>query len=70
MPHGFLIVQVFADNEAQPLNGARIHITGENTDINETTDISGKTREIPLNAPSREFSLTPQSNVQPYSEYN
>ena len=32
----------FADNEAQPLNGARIHITGENTDINETTDISGK----------------------------
>ncbi len=70
MPHGFLIIQVYADNEAQPVEGAKIKITGPDTNLNETTDESGKTREIPLNAPSKEFSLSPQSDVKPYSEYN
>lgn len=70
MPIGFLIVQVYADNKALPIAGANIEITGSETNLTETTDGSGKTREIPLSAPSKDFSLDPQSDVKPYSEYN
>lgn len=69
MPTGFLIINVYADNEALPIEGANIEITGNETNIIETTDSFGKTKEIPLNAPSKEYSLNPQSEVKPYSEY-
>lgn len=70
MPTGFLIIEVYADNEALPIEGANIEITGSETSLTETTDSSGRTKKIALNAPSKEFSLQPQSDVKPYSEYN
>ena len=70
MPTGILIINVYADNEALPIEGAIIEITGSETKLTETTDVSGKTREISLNAPSKEYSLNPQSDVKPYSEYS
>ncbi len=70
MQNGRLIVQVFIDNIASPINNALVNIKGENTDINLTTDISGKTKVIELSVPSIEYSLIPQEEVLPYSTYN
>ena len=38
MPTGFLIIEVYADNEALPIEGANIEITGSETSLTETTD--------------------------------
>ncbi len=70
MQNGRLIIRVFIDNVASPINGANVRIQGNNTDVSLTTDISGTTPVIDLEAPSIEYSLTPQDSVRPYSTYN
>lgn len=70
MAIGRLIVSVFVDNVAQPVEGANVNISGPNTDINFTTDESGKTEVIELEAPDTQYSLEPQNTVQPFSTYN
>lgn len=70
MAIGRLTVTVFVDNIAQPLPGASVVISGENTDIHLTTDTSGKTEAVDLPAPNIEYSLEPQNTVQPFSTYD
>ena len=66
MAIGHLVVNVFVDNVAQPLMGARVNISGNNTNINVVTDESGRTEAIALEAPNIEYSLEPQTIVQPW----
>lgn len=70
MAIGHLVVNVFVDNVAQPLMGARVNISGNNTNINVVTDESGRTEAIALEAPNIEYSLEPQTIVQPWETYN
>lgn len=70
MAIGRLIVSVFVDNVAQPVEGALVNISGENMDLNFITDESGKTEIIELEAPDIEYSLEPQNTVHPFSTYN
>ena len=69
MAVGYLIVNVYVDNIAQPLQGANVQVEGENTNINVLTNISGKTNQIELSAPNVEYSLEPQTDIKPFSEY-
>ena len=50
MSTGYLIIEVYSETEANPISNARIQILGENTDQTVTTDSSGKTQRISLNA--------------------
>jgi len=67
---GYLIINVYADNIAQPVNEAEIEIRGNSTNIKIKTDNFGKSEKIALDAPNKEYSLTPQTQVKPYSEYS
>lgn len=70
MAIGHLVVNVFVDNVAQPLMGAKVNISGNNTNINVVTDESGRTEAIALEVPDIEYSLEPQTIVQPWETYN
>lgn len=70
MSSGFLIIEVYLDNEANPVDGATVLILGEDTNLTVKTDNSGKTEKITLDAPNVEFSLEPQHNVRPYATYS
>ncbi|MFV0395666.1 MAG: peptidoglycan-binding protein [Coprobacillaceae bacterium] len=69
MAIGNIIINVFADNIAQPVIDADIEITGKNMYRKVKTNTLGKTSKIPLDAPDVEYSLTPQKEVKPYAEY-
>lgn len=69
MAIGHLVVSVFVDNIAQPINKATVNIIGENFNISTLTNISGKTNEIELFAPDEIYSMTPQEDIKPFSEY-
>jgi len=74
--HGGLQVRVADTNIALPIDHATVEVFGVDKDGKETlvdvltTDSSGLTQTIQLNAPPIEFSLQPQSEVRPYSTYN
>lgn len=70
MATGKLIVNVYVDNIAQPLKGANVNISSYNTNIDLMTNESGQTELIELDAPSIDYSLEPQNQVQPFSTYN
>lgn len=70
MEKGYLIVNVYADNIANPIDNATVVVTGYNYEKSFTTDISGKTETIELEAPLKIYSLTPQTEVRPYSVYS
>ncbi len=61
----------FADGKAIPDVKVSISYTGEPDRVIEelTTNVSGKTGNVELSAPSLEYSMEPSAN-QPYSEYN
>ncbi len=68
---GRLVVQVTTAGRALPVQGARVVISntdGEVIDV-QTTDNSGRTSGVELNAPSFVYSQTP-GNIRPYSGYN
>ncbi len=71
---GYIRVSVYDETEGRPLDNARVSIstTGETEEIIEqvNTDASGNTEEVDLGAPNIEYSLEPDSEVRPYSEYN
>ncbi len=69
MDKGFLIVSVYKDSIAEPISGANVIVRAENYEQSFTTDSSGKTNIIELNAPLKIYSLTPQDEVRPYSIY-
>lgn len=70
---GSLRISVVTSSGFSPINGAKIQIanSGEpNIILSETTtDISGNTEAVPLEAPPLQYSMEPTDN-QPYSEYN
>lgn len=57
-----------------PINNATVSISysgvSDNTIEELTTDSSGLTETVELPAPNEEYSLNPESEVKPYSEYN
>lgn len=65
---GFLIVNVYVDNIAQPVNRAKVEIIDQN--ITAYTNIDGATNPIELEAPAEKYSQTPQTEIKPYSTYN
>jgi len=70
MGKGYLVVNVSADNVAQPVGCADVHVIGDGVDIHIETDISGNTTTLELDCPDKELSLTPQRTVLPYAEYD
>ena len=70
---GLLQVNVVSVRNQFPINGATVRISAENLPDNTleqlTTDSSGQTPQIPLEAPPVEYSLSP-GDEKPYSDYN
>lgn len=70
---GQLQVNVATDLGFFPVEDANITLTytGDPTNTLEelTTDISGQTETVELNAPPLEYSMEPAQNSQPYSQY-
>lgn len=69
MARGYLVINVYADNIAQPIENAKVEITGENTNLELYTDESGQTERVELTAPDLSYSESEQSEVRPYSVY-
>lgn len=69
MAKGYLIVRVYADTISQPVAGATVTVKGDNYENVFITDDNGHTIPIELNAPDRQYSLIPQKDVKPYSQY-
>lgn len=67
---GKLIVKVYADTIAQPVEGAIVEITGNGVNQKLRTNALGETEEISLPAPNIDYSLNPNSTEKPYSNYN
>ena len=70
MAIGKLIINVYADNEAQPVTAALVTIKGDNYQKEVQTDQSGKAYIDNLKAPEAIYSKTPQTEVKPYSLYD
>lgn len=72
MAQGFLQVDVVSDANNFPITDAEISISRteepENTIEQLTTNSSGQTENVALEAPPVELSLTPQ-DIRPYAEY-
>lgn len=69
---GFMIVEVKTANGAIPIEGARIYIypsDGGDVLYSLSTNSSGKSERVALNAVSKELSLVP-GNPVPYTTYN
>lgn len=71
---GFLIVNVRAADNAYPLSGARVTVTGndaQNGTFTRTleTNADGSTPLLALSVPQEAASLTP-GNARPYATYN
>lgn len=69
MAKGYLVVNVYADNIAQPLDNAKVTIVGNNTNLELFTNESGQTDKVELDAPDLKYSEEEQSEVNPYSVY-
>ena len=65
---GFLIVNVYVDNIAQPINRAQVEVIEQN--ITTYTNIDGTTEPIELDAPALIYSQTPQTEIKPYATYD
>lgn len=70
---GSLQINLTSDVNARPISDAKIRIsyTGvpDSTLEELNTDSSGQTETVELKAPPLEYSLTPDTEEQPYSEY-
>lgn len=70
---GLLQVNVVSIINSFPISNAQVRITNTDTPDNTveevTTNSSGQTEQVSLEAPALEYSLTP-GDVRPYSEYN
>ena len=70
---GRLLVRVYTVDEGDPVGNATVRITPRNqsnTVEEVTSDGSGLTPVVDLDAPPVELSLVPETEVQPYSEYD
>ena len=69
MQKGFLQVNVYFEDEGEPVAGAEVTILGEMFEKTYLTNNEGKTELIELDAPDIKYSLTPQHEVKPYATY-
>lgn len=70
---GRLQVRVYTVDEGAPVSNVNVHITPRNSDETVevlTSDTAGLTPVVDLDAPPVEFSLTPETQVMPYAEYD
>lgn len=71
---GFLQIHVTDSGSRVPVGDARVRIspTGEEQQVIEelVTDSSGLSDQIPLPAPPIDLSLIPETEIQPYAEYD
>jgi len=70
MAKGYLIVNVYLETVATPVENATVTITGENYKEEFITNSEGKINKIELEAPEIDYSLTPQNSIRPYSLYD
>ncbi|MDP4143689.1 MAG: LysM peptidoglycan-binding domain-containing protein [Bacillota bacterium] len=72
MGTGNLIIQARTAEDALPLNGVRVRIRNHEGTVlyDMTTDESGETKQITLEAVDRGLSLDPSYLGKPYSEYS
>lgn len=69
MAQGYLIVNVYTDNIALPLENAKVNITGKNTNLELYTNSSGQTEKVTLAAPDLIYSEEEQTSTRPYEIY-
>ncbi len=69
MAKGFLYVNVYVDNIAQPLKNASVLISGNDTNINTTTNENGSTDLITLDTVDRKYTESFQTDIRPYYTY-
>lgn len=71
MATGKIRVQVYAAQQAVPLEGARVHIynTGQTIDETVWTDVSGVTEDLTVPCPERDLSLDMDNDIRPYAIY-
>lgn len=72
---GFILVNVRAGNEATPIVGASVIVTASDNGKRVLsavgiTDISGTVAKITVPAPDKAYSLTPNTDVRPYSLFD
>lgn len=68
---GRLRFNIFTENEALPVDEARIKVFTKDKQIEElVTDSSGTTLSVDLKCPDKEFSLISDSTIKPYAEYD
>ena len=69
--NGNLIVNVFNNTIAAPIPSAKVDIFQDGKQVESlTTNISGQTDTVTLEAPPGELSLTPQTEYRPFSVYD
>ncbi|MDR3178679.1 MAG: peptidoglycan-binding protein [Oscillospiraceae bacterium] len=67
--YGNLIVSVSSGSIGHPVEGAKVLVTGKNTNIELITDSSGMTNKISLSTPDKQISITPSNNYA-YGSYD
>lgn len=72
---GFIVVNVRAGDQADPIENAVVHISSINDgnrfyNATGVTDDSGTTQKFTVPAPSLSYSQTPDSKVRPYALYD
>lgn len=72
---GYIIVNVRAGDQADPIENAVVHISSINDgnrffNVTGVTDESGTTQKFAVPTPSLSYSQTPDSKVRPYALYD
>lgn len=71
MSKGYLIVNVYSDTIANPVKGATVQVSKNDTNIiSEETDENGQTKSIALDTVDRSYSEEEQHITRPYETYD
>ena len=71
MAKGYLLVNVYCDTIANPVEGAVVKVLKENNEIAiEKTNEDGQTNKITLETVDKSYSLEDQNLVRPYETYD
>ena len=70
MEQGTLVIAVTIEQQALPVEGARVTVSGGGETVRLKTDASGRTPRLGVRTPDRSAGLDPNSGVQPYALYD
>ena len=70
MAKGFLVINAYTDNLAQPLKNVSIKITGESFESIYMTDENGSTKVIELECIDKKYTEKYQTEIKPFNLYN